>query len=339
MRTASKVLALALASAAAAHADEPREWLSRMNEALTTRNYDGQFFHVHDGRIETMRIIHRVNGREVTERLVSLDGSGREFVRRGSELTCYLPDKRTVLVERRKTEGPLLGALPALDAANASMYKIDGGAERTRLMGRNARLVSIGARDDFRYGYRLWIDEDTAMPLKTQLCDERGRVLEQIVFSSLSLPAEIPDSAFVPAVDATGFRWLRDDGGSLAARGAPVLWEALRLPPGFRLSIQGMQAMPGSKEGVSHMVFTDGIASVSVFVEPRASGTPLQGPSRLGSSSAFSTVIDGHQVTAVGEVPPNTVRFIATQVKPRGTTRPSDRAPSSTVAPAFAPQR
>jgi sigma-E factor negative regulatory protein RseB len=310
-----------LALGMAAHADEPREWLARMNEALTTRNYDGQFFHVHDGRVETMRIIHRVDGRNVTERLVSLDGSGREFVRRGNELTCYLPDKRTVLVERRKSEGPLLGALPVLDAASASMYQISGAAERTRLMGRNARLVQISPRDDFRYGYRLWIDEDTAMPLKTQLCDDRGRVLEQIVFSSLSLPAQIPDSAFVPSINTAGFRWLRNEDGEAdarLARSAPVLWEAMKLPPGFRLTNQGQQAMPGSKQSVSHLVFTDGIASVSVFVEPKQTGAPLEGASKLGSSSAFSTVIEGHQVTAVGEVPPSTVRFIATQVKPRG---------------------
>jgi sigma-E factor negative regulatory protein RseB len=135
-------------------------------------------------------------------------------------------------------------------------------------------------------------------------------------------------------VNTAGFRWLRDDEGGRVAQGTaqgPVLWEAMRLPPGFRLSIQGLQAMPGSRESVSHLVFTDGIASVSVFVEPKASGTPLEGPSRLGSSSAFSTVIDGHQVTAVGEVPPSTVRFIATQVKPRGAKQPA--------APAFAPQR
>ena len=92
---------------------EPKEWLERMNKALTTRNYVGVFTHVHGGRVETLRIIHRVRGRDVSERLLSLDGSGREFIREGDELTCYFPDKRTVLVERRSPDGPLLGALPA----------------------------------------------------------------------------------------------------------------------------------------------------------------------------------------------------------------------------------
>src|SRR3981189_184248 len=78
-------------------ADDPREWLEKMNKALATRNYDGTFFHLSGGRLETMRIVHRVRAGRVTERLVSLDGSGREFVRNNDELTCYLPHHPTVL--------------------------------------------------------------------------------------------------------------------------------------------------------------------------------------------------------------------------------------------------
>ena len=90
----------------------------------------------------------------------------------------------------------------------------------------------------------------------------------------------------------------------------------MRLPPGFRMATRSAQSLPGSSEPVAHLVFTDGIASVSVFVEPRKPDTkPAEGPARVGSSSAFSTVVDGHQVTAVGEVPPNTVELIAKQVK------------------------
>ncbi len=80
-----------------------------MNKALATRNYDGTFFHISEGRVETMRIVHRVRAGRVTERLQSLDGSGREFVRNNDELTCYLPDQHTVLVEPRQDRGPVPG--------------------------------------------------------------------------------------------------------------------------------------------------------------------------------------------------------------------------------------
>ena len=101
---------------AARGADDPREWLERMNKALATRNYDGTFFHISGGRVETMRIVHRVRSGRVSERLQSLDGSGREFVRANGELTCYLPDQHTVLVEPRQDRGPFLGSLPQFDS-------------------------------------------------------------------------------------------------------------------------------------------------------------------------------------------------------------------------------
>ena len=317
--TTARFAALSLLLAAGlALGAEPKEWLERMNNALTTRNYVGVFTHMRGDRAETLRIIHRVKGKDVSERLLSLDGSEREFIREGDELTCYFPDRREVLVERGSPDAPLL-ALPSLDGGDSSVYEIQGG-ERERLLGRKTRMVALTPRDEYRYGYRLWIDEETSMPLKTQLCDQQGKVIEQILFSNIDLPERIPDSMFKPAVDASTFRWLRAERQQVAMNSAPALWGAMRLPPGFRMATRGAQSMPGSSEPVAHLVFTDGVASVSVFIEPRKADAPAQqGPARVGSSSAFSTVVDGHQVTAVGEVPASTVQFIATQVKATST--------------------
>jgi sigma-E factor negative regulatory protein RseB len=220
-------------------------------------------------------------------------------------------------------------------------------------MDRDARLVEVAPRDAYRYGYRLWIDEKTAMPLKTQLCDERGNVIEQIVFASLALSQRIPDSAFEPQVSTEGFRWLRQETRAPLSASQPALWSALRLPPGFRMTSQGHQVMPGADGPVAHLVFSDGVASVSVFVESAraAAGAPprLDGATNVGASAAYSTVVDGHQVTAVGEVPAQTVRFIADQVRAaRPTARPAGvpgvapalRSPPGgppVQAPAFAP--
>ncbi len=116
-------LVMTLASAAAFAAETPQYWLDRMNAALTTRNYVGVFSHWQSGQVETLRIVHRVVDGTVTERLESLDGSGRQFVSDGTELTCYLPDQRTVLVEKApqsllpagltKFAGQTAGLLPA----------------------------------------------------------------------------------------------------------------------------------------------------------------------------------------------------------------------------------
>jgi len=310
-------------------AQTPAQWLERMNQALTTRNYDGTFTHWQGGSVETLRIIHRLQDGQVAERLVSLDGSGREFIRTGSSLACYLPDRRTVLVEQRPAEESLAG-FPAVSSQAAANYDIREVA-RMRLNRRNTHVISVTPRDEFRYGYRLWIDDSTAMPLKSQLCDTDGRVIEQLVFASLTMAAHIPDSAFRPEVSTEGFQWLRNDAALPAAAPAPgTVWSALQLPPGFRMMLRGPQTLPGSAAPVDHLVFSDGLAAVSVFVESR----PAVGPgevaevrsARVGSSSAFSTVMNGYKITAVGEVPPATVRFIASQVRAEAPATPTTPA-------------
>jgi sigma-E factor negative regulatory protein RseB len=306
-------------------ADDPRDWLQKMNHALATRNYDGTFFHLSDGRVETMRIVHRVRGGRVTERLQSLDGSGREFVRNNDELTCYLPDQHTVLVEPRPDHGPFLGSLPQFGADVNEFYRIES-LPNTHILGRPARVIAVTPTDQFRFGYRLWLDEKTAMPLKTQLCDSRGQVIEQIFFARLDMPESIPDSDLAPVVHTEGMRWVRQGPAHDGASPALSAYRASELPPGFRLTVAGAQTIGAATVPASHLVYSDGLATVSVFVEAPPSDTPssavsspapppMQGLARVGSGFAFSTVVQGHQVTAVGEVPAQTVEFIAHSVK------------------------
>src|SRR3984885_14410070 len=317
-------------------ADDPREWLQKMNQALATRNYDGTFFHLSEGRVETMRIVHRVRAGRIDERLQSLDGSGREFVRDNDELTCYLPDQHTVLVEPRPDKGPFLGSLPQFGADVNEFYRIES-LPAARILGRAARVIAVNPKDQFRFGYRLWLDEKTAMPLKTQLCDSRGQVIEQIFFARLDMPESIPDSDLAPTVHTDGMRWVRQGQAVDNASAALSAYRASQLPPGFRLTVQGAQTLGGASAPASHLVYSDGLATVSVFVEEQAGGSPagaaapgvamppdsraeapMQGLARVGSGFAFSTVVQGHQVTAVGEVPAQTVEFIAHSVKSSG---------------------
>ena len=335
-------------------ADDPRAWLEKMNSALATRNYDGTFLHIgSDGRVETMRIVHRVRSGRVSERLQSLDGSGREFVRANDELTCYLPDQHTVLVEPRQDRGPFLGSLPQFDQSVGEFYRIES-LPSTHILGRATRVIAVYPKDQFRFGYRLWLDEKTAMPLKTQLCDPQGQVIEQLFFARLDMPESIPDSDLAPTVRTAGMRWVRQGPSIDSASAALADYRASQLPPGFRLTVKGAQTLGGASAPASHLVYSDGLATVSVFVEEQrgssvgatapgvgtpgivnpvdsiaavanvapssASGeadaqAPVQGLARVGSGFAFSTVVQGHQVTAVGEVPAQTVEFIAHSVK------------------------
>lgn len=317
-------------TAAAAEAVDAREWLERMSEALATRNYDGKFFHLRNAQSETLRIIHRVDGGKISERLIALDGSGREIIRNESEVVCYLPDRRLVLVEKRTGDEPLFGSLPVYSEGLSRHYDIEAG-KTTKVLGRKTQMISVQPRDQFRYGYRLWLDYETAMPLKTQLCDRDGQVIEEILFAQLDLPERIPVESLKPETPAEGFRWFRQAVLPTAAATAES-WQVVKLPSGFRLTTRRVQSVTGSSAAVQHLVFSDGLASVSVFIEPRPrSAAPLQGLAKMGSAFAFSTEIRGHQVTAVGEVPAATVEVIAGSVEARDSAAPAPTRQSATA--------
>ena len=334
-------LVLTLASAAAVAADTPQYWLDRMNDALTTRNYDGVFSHWQNGRVETLRIVHRVLDGSITERLESLDGSGRQFVRSGTELTCYLPDQHTVLVE--KAPPTLMPAgLPKVDSGVGDYYVLQSEGI-TRQMGEKAQVISVTPRDGFRYGYRLWIQRSSGMPLKTELLDTDGTVIEQVVFSSLSLRRHIADQEFVPQLATAGYHWLREDAAPAtpAPPAGPGVWTGAQLPPGFHLAAQTAQMMPGVQEPVTHLVYSDGLATISVFVQAteiiRSAPNPVRaGVAQVGSSSAFTSVQSGHKFVALGEVPPATVRFMIESLMQQAANQPLGVAPP-TSPPAAAP--
>jgi sigma-E factor negative regulatory protein RseB len=334
LRATSLIAALlAVVSTANAGDREARQWLERMSEALATRNYEGRFFHLRDSRRESMRIYHRVDKGKVTERLVSLDGSGREIIRNQSEVICYLPDRRTVLVEKRTDDSTLLAAVPAYNEELEAHYNIERGPF-TKALGRRTQVINVTPRDQFRYGYRLWLDDETAMPLKSQLCDREGNVIEQILFAELNFRDRIPADSLKPSISGEGFRWIRQDAQPQLAGGQVGGWGVIRLPAGFRLTAWRIQFIAGSTVPVQHLVYSDGLASVSVFIEPSdPQAQPMKGLAKVGAAFAFSRAMDGHQVTAVGEVPPVTLEAIAASVtKDESKTAPTPATPAPPAA-------
>ncbi len=315
--------AAALAASLSAFAEDARGLLERMEHVLATRNYQGTFVHEHDGRTETMKIVHRAENGDFAERVVSLDGSRREAVQRDGELRAYFPDQQVVLVEGGPKGGLLLSGLAGLDSASEQLYRMSEELP-TRISGRETRVIAVEPQDDLRYGYRVWIDSSSAMPLKTESHTVAGQVVEQLVFTELTLPAHIPDSALQPAPATRQYRLLRHTEASGAAPNpaADTTWDASELPAGFRLIGNSTQFLGDGRKSVTHLVFSDGLASVSVFVEPpsavpssRRADPAASLMTNMGSSTALSTEVNGHKVTTIGEVPPNCVRAITRSLR------------------------
>ena len=297
-----------------AGAQEARDWLDRMSRAVDELNYRGTFVHVLDGTAETLHIVHRSADGQSGERILSLDGAGREIVRQGARVQGIFPDRRIVLLETRSDVSPLVTALPTDTAGLEPHYEMTLGGN-ARVADRAVQVLDIVPRDEFRYGYVLWLDQETAMPLQSQLIDDQGRVVEQILFSEIEIPADIRPEELEPTLDTAGFTTLR--AAESAPLAAEIPWRAAAVPGGFRLSAATQSPIAGSDTPVEHLVYSDGLATVSVFIEdPATQAEVREGFSNVGSTNAYSTTLRGRKVTAIGEVPRRTVRTIASSLVP-----------------------
>ncbi len=300
--------------------DDPRGWLDRMGYALEYLNYEGTLVQLHGADAAVMRVVHRVENGVPTERITAMDEVGREIIRQGDDVTCILPDQKEVLIGEGAKGGQDSSPLRQQFARDVNFddrfYRL-AIASGGRLVGRETRMVTVRPTDNYRYGYSLWLDYATAMPLKVQVSSDDGVVVEQLLFSDISLPERIPESAVQPSVTIDSFTRQRSQRSAPPApAGAEAsAWRAESLPPGFRL--RAVRSPRSGTAALEHLVYTDGVASVSVFIE--AGVTPMEqgeGPSRIGAANAWTTVNSGYLITAVGEVPVRTVEAIARSVRP-----------------------
>lgn len=298
-------------------ADDVHAWLKKMHAAAQRLDYEGVFVYQHDHQLEAMRIVHKVEKGMVRERLISLNGAPREIVRNEREVLCYLPDENSVVVEHRKTDDKGFPAIMPERLAELGDYYAMQLGRTERVAGRPAQPLSIQPRDDYRYGYRLWADHETGLLLRADLLDGKGKVLEQFMFTQIQV-GTVPASALKPDNPGKGMAWYREGDAASSAEPGGKPWTAARLPKGFKLMRQTWRMVPMRQKKVEHLVYSDGLATVSVFVEQvdSAAKPGMEGLSNMGAVHAYVMRADGHQVTTVGEVPAKTITLIAKSVGP-----------------------
>ena len=307
-----------------AMSNDPRHWINRMHVAVDTINYQGTLVRVRqsssaDAQSETFRIYHRSVDGEVSERLVGMDGDGFEVIRSNSATICVFPERRSVVVEPRAktTKSPLAAGLPAYSEAMEGHYTFAVIADE-RIAGRKTKVLEIAAADEYRYGYQIWLDTKTAMPLKSQLRSSNGQsLLEEVMFAEITLPGEVDPMMVVSAYDISEFDRVSPRVNKVVERSAAdIPWAAAQLPPGFVLSAVHHETMSDAAEPRLHLVYTDGLASVSVFIDS-AESEQSEGAEVMGATHAFTVIIDDQMVTAVGQVPAETARQIASLMRYR----------------------
>jgi sigma-E factor negative regulatory protein RseB len=240
----------------------------------------------------------------------------REIIRNDDNVRCILPDRRVVLLEESAESSPLVSALPGYSQKLEAHYRLKV-FSTDRVADRETQVIGISPRDDFRYGYVLWLDVETAMPLRSRLWGDDKQVIEEILFTQIEFPQSVPDAAFHATIVTDGYTEV----GSTEPRdeiipGVP--WRVGSLPEGFELTAATQKTMAGTSNTVSHLVYSDGLATVSVFVDSPDSETDVaEGFSTVGSTNAYSLTLSERRVTAIGEVPRRTVESIATSLQAR----------------------
>ncbi|MEA3274525.1 MAG: sigma-E factor regulatory protein RseB domain-containing protein, partial [Pseudomonadota bacterium] len=226
--------ALLFASCAEAATPDPLvlEQLERMATAVRTLSYEGTVVYLHENRLETLRVIHRIENGQVQEKLVSLNGPVRTVTRGQDQVTCELSDSHSISIQRQGVAGEVMRSR-AIDPEVLSANYLIRPLGATRVAGRKTNVVGIIPRDDLRYGYRFYLDLESGLPLKTDLMGQAAEPVEQIMFTSLDI-LPLDDEATAPVAAAVGDIQGVPPGEDLAVV-PPSCWRFAELPPGFSL--------------------------------------------------------------------------------------------------------
>lgn len=309
------LLAFTILPAGATAADSAMDWLVKMNMAVQDNNYDGIFVYRQGDQLESMRIVHSVSNGEHRERLVSLNGEAREVIRNNRDVICYLPSKKSVVIEHRKSSQKNFPALlpRRLDQLSPHYQLLLGGSDRVAR--RATQLVVIKPKDAYRYGYYLWADRKTGLLLQASLVGVDGKVVEQFMFTNIIIGQKINAADLKSSYSGKKWVWHREKEAS-SSKATEMRWKVEQLPAGFSLSRRILRNMPMGNMTVEHLVYSDGLAAISVFIEPRGKKHKhkMKGATGMGAVHAYGTVVNNHQITVVGEVPAATVAMVGKSI-------------------------
>lgn len=293
-------------------ASDASQWLNRLAQAEQQQSFQGTFVYERSGSFSTHDIWHRAQSGKVSERLLQLDGSAQEVVRMNGQTQCVsgalVPGVSVAPSSTPRTLDPL---------KLMSWYDLAVAGE-SRVAGRPATIVTMTPKDPYRYGFELHLDRETGLLLKSLLLNDKGQLLERFQFTRFD-SASPSDAELVaskncnPVPQATA--------AAVKPALAPVSWRSDWLPPGFELASSGVRKDADDKSAVSSLMYDDGLARFSVFVEALDGAKATDARTQLGPTAAvsrrLSTPKGDVMVTVVGEIPIGTAERIALSMRPQ----------------------
>ena len=301
--------------------DQVYRWLERMDAAMSQMNYQGTFVYVRGNDVASMRITHVVDERGLHERLVSVSGTPREVIRDAKGVSWFAGENHTILANSAATR-TFFPELPLGDQQQAALSYDFRLANNERIAGHATRRVDIVPKDRYRYGYSLWLELQSNLLLQWELTGREGETLAKLMFTELKMGSEVDlaelrrASAGDAAKAAKAAKAPAMDGNNNVSE-LPV-WRPARLPSGFRLTSHRRQNL---QQGApfDHLVYSDGIATVSVYIEAAVPNSELKpGLSKLGTTHVYTRKLDGEFITVLGDVPSATVKLMAESLQSSG---------------------
>ncbi len=276
----------------------------------------GTVVNQHGGRVEMSRLSHFSDAGSEYEKLTNLDGPAREVVRINDQVRCYYSDAKLVRVEPRALHNVFPSLLPQQLATLAEYYYFRK-AETARIAGLETQAYVFEPKDGMRFGHKFWADTATGLLLKARLLNEKNETIEQFAFTDIQIGAKLDRDMFKAPFPTPPADWQVREFTHGDVSPQETGWVVKDLPPGFTKVVEGYRSLRGKSDKVAHLVFSDGLVAVSVFVEPTPSTPKPVGLSQQGGINVYSRPLNEYLVTVLGEAPGTTVRQIAYSVSHR----------------------
>lgn len=305
-----------LLAASLASAGDARSWLDRMSHAFKEQSYQGVLIYGDARRWETMAVSHAVHDETEYEKLVHLTGEPREVIRRGHAISCTHPGDHAVRLGGTASNPLALDAWRKLGDIEG-WYRLSL-AGQDRIAGRAAKIVRVIPKDQHRFGYDLWLDEKTALLLRSDLVRHDGTVLERLQFAQIDTDVNPPIDDFEPQQAHHHVAKHLDESVAGAVDTDVATWLPAWLPSGFA-QVNSERSSDEAKAHIATVMYTDGLAAVSVFVDQiNLDSGALQRQWGATSAVVRTLVVQGtpYRITVVGEVPMVTAQRIAHSVHP-----------------------
>jgi len=289
------------------------EVVKESSVASIQTNYSGIISTTDENKnIQSTRVIHvNLKGEEFLK-IEKIDGAPNLLLMHQTDAVIYDNDKDKILIQKKQNAKLFPNIFPSnLNRLKENYDILSGG--KIRVADRLTQLLVFTPKDEYRYFYHLWIDDETSLPLKMVITDNNKKTIENIAFGNIEFLSNEDISWFRPKFDPSK-KYSINENKAVVEQGKKV-WSISEAPPGFEEVSYQTKRYVGLNTFAHQFIYSDGLSFISIFIHPvPKKQKPQVGISRRGSSNIVAEYKKGYQILAVGSVPADTLQSFADKV-------------------------